>query len=63
MTFERAIARDIDLLMDSILLEEEHAIFHDGLAKQRTPFVPCPIEVGNDPCDDWSEDDDEEWDW
>lgn len=32
-------------------------------SKAREPFVPCPIGIGNDPCDDWSEDENDDYDY
>jgi hypothetical protein len=61
MTFQQAIDHEMDLLRYHIMMEEEHALFHDGLPKL-APFIPCPISLGNDPCDDWSRDE-EDYDW
>ena len=62
-TFQQAIDHEMDILRYAIMMEEEYAIFHEGCSKSRIPFISCPVNIGNDPCDDQSWDDDEGYDW
>ena len=54
------LAREAELraLCATIQRREEEALIYD--MRPRPPFIPCPVEIGNDPCDDWSYD--EEYD-
>jgi hypothetical protein len=62
MTFLEARQQQLAILCAAVQAREEDALLYDGRLKPR-PLVPwCPITIGNDPCDDWSEDD-EDYDW
>lgn len=57
MQFSYALARQDEMarLFRQIQFDIEVDLFGDG-SRQRPPFVPCPENIGNDPCDPWPDD-------
>ena len=64
-SFIRASQDLTDRLIRHIIAREEAMLSHDGRGVPiPVPFVPCPANIGNDPCDPpagW--DNDPEWDY
>lgn len=56
MTFTEAQRLNMEVLLKDIQASFEYALIND--CRPRPRFVPCPEHIGNDPCDDWSLDDD-----
>lgn len=61
MTFIDAQRAQMQQLIIEIMHREERALVND--MQPRPVFVACPPNIGNDPCDDCSEDDYDEWDY
>ncbi len=57
-TFIEARNQALAQLCEDLRRQFERELFGDG--RPRPAFVPCPANIGNDPCDDWSSTD--EWD-
>lgn len=41
----------MNALVEELIRQEEDALIRD--MRPRVKFVPCPENIGNDPCDDW----------
>ncbi len=57
--FMAAQVAAFDRLIIAIMLREDSLIMKDGRYKTAPPVPPCPASIGNDPCDDWSQDDED----
>ena len=53
--FAEFVRADVAAMSADISRLEERLL--TGLGDPREPYVPCPVSIGNDPCDDVSNDD------
>ena len=64
--FRRAAAEQMQRLIEDLARAEDAALVRDGRRYFTNlvpkPHQPCPANIGNDPCDDWSEPDWEDYD-
>ena len=51
--FQKAQDHYLDAVCYALLCRENNALLRSGRG-QALPYVPCPVHIGNDPCDDWS---------
>ncbi len=54
MSFNEARQSELETLCRDIQRQEELAILFD-IKRPVRPFMACPDNMGNDPCDDWDD--------
>lgn len=51
-----------ELIEDMQRVEEDYLLNDGRGVRSRPAFVPCPDNIGNDPCDEWGDGwEDEDW--